>query len=353
MRKLTPDKIREFQKQEHKRVRVKLYRRWHDQPEHTQAGNMIFVHGYRGHIREKQFKDLANAFDDADFNVVSFDLPNFGKSKPLRPELEGQIVTFAELVRALKSVLFAMLESRSKSKVPTIIVCYSIGALVILRLLQIYPYLQKHIAGVILIATPLRVDHNARKELLKWKSVVKPFFKLLVRVRPGMPVADYEEDEFSKDDPNHFKGAMNAWTANQILVASEKARESRNMKRIVLPVLFLHGTEDATAPIEEMEHAFGAISTPHDDKDKIVYEHIDHLVLQRERHAIDDALKWARIRVKIAKDHVVPIYAEQGKIEERIEELFHIFLDTGRLLLSWLWGVLGDLANTALRRNKR
>ncbi len=350
---LTPERLRQYQKQEHKRIRAQLARNFKDVPEHMMKGNAIIVHGYRGHVRAQHFKDLANEFYDADFNVASFDLPNFGKSKPHRPELEGQVVTFAELVRSLKSILFAMLESKSKSSVPTILVGYSIGALVILRLLQIYPYLQKHVAGIVLIAVPLRVDHNARKELLRWKSVIKPFFKMLVRIRPGMSVSFYEEDEFSRDDPHHFKGAMNAWTANQILVASESAREG--MKKIAVPVLFIHGAEDVTAPLEDMERAYGNVSTEHDDKDKIVYQNVDHLILQKHRRSIEDALKWGKIRARLAKDAVVRIHAEPGRAEERIEDLlrvFHALLDTARLLLRLLWNIRGDFLHSVFGRKR-
>lgn len=353
MSELTPERLKRELKQEHKRIRAKLYRRWIDMPEHVMQGNAVIVHGYRGNVRAQHFKDLANAFDDASFNVVSCDLPNFGKSAPLRPELEGQIAWFGELVRSLKSVLFAMLESRSKSKVPTILVGYSIGALVILRLLQIYPYLQRYVAGIVLIAVPLRVDHNARKELLRWKSVIRPFFRVLVRVRPSMSVAEYEVDEFSKDDPRHFKGAMKAWTANQILVASEKAREQKNMNRIHVPVLFIHGSDDATAPIEEMERAYEAIATKRDDKDKIVYKNIDHLVLQKYRDAVLDIVKWANIRVRLARDNVIPIYPEQWKVEERTVELVEIIFSTSRLLLRWVWDVRGDLLRGVIPKRFR
>lgn len=351
MPKLTPEFLSDYRKQEQKRVRASVYRTWHDQKETLMAGNAIIVHGYRGNVRAQHFKDLANALDDAQFNIASFDLPNFGKSRHERPELEGQIVSFAELVRTLKSMLFAILESRSKSKVPTILVGYSIGALVILRLMQIYPSLQKYVAGVVLIAVPLRVDHNARKELLRWKKVVKPFFKLLVRVYPGMPVSAYEEDEYSRGDPHHFKGAMNAWTANQILVASEKARAS--MSRISVPVLFIHGSDDATAPLEDMERAYGEISTPREDKDKIVYPHVDHLVLQKHRHATLDIVKWVKIRVRLSKDSVLNIHTTQGRLEERLEELLHIFLDLGRRIIVLLWHIRGDLFQSVFHRNKK
>jgi alpha-beta hydrolase superfamily lysophospholipase len=348
MSELTPERLREYQKQERKRLRAQVFRTWHDQSEHVAVGNVVIVHGYRGNVRAQHFKDLANAFVDANFNVVSFDLPNFGRSLPIRPELAGQIVTFAELVRSFKSVLFAMLDSQSKSKVPTILVGYSIGALVILRLLQVYLYLQQHIAGVVLIATPLRVDQNARKELLRWKAVIKPFFKLLARIRPGMSVSEYEVDEFSKDDSAHFKGAMSAWTACQILIASDKARTQ--MRRIVAPTLFIHGADDFTAPLNEVESAYLDIATPRDDKDKIVYPDVDHLVLQRNREAIVDVVKWCNIRVRLAKNSVVKIHRDQMKIEVRFEELIDIFLDAGRRLLRLGWNVLGDLFHSLLHR---
>ena len=353
MSMLTPELMREYQKQEHKRLRAKIYRTWHDQHEDVMEGNVIIVHGYRGNVRAQHFKDVANAFDDANCNIASFDLPNFGKSLAIRPELAGQIASFALLVRSLKSMLFAMLDSATKSKVPTILVGYSIGALVILRLLQIYPYLQKYVAGIVLIAVPLRVDHNARKELLRWKKVVRPFFRLIASVRPRMSVAHYEEDEYSIADPHHFKGAMNALTAYQILINSKKAR--KNMTRIKIPVLFIHGAEDATAPLVDMEHAYGEAGTHRDDKDKIVYENIDHLVLQKHRHAILDIVKWSKIRIKLARHSVVRIHNEQGKIVERLEELeglLRALADIGPRTLRLCWNVLRDMLSTALRRKK-
>jgi alpha-beta hydrolase superfamily lysophospholipase len=336
--KLTPEFIRRYLKQEAKGVRKGLYRRFIDQPEGCDTGNALICHGYRGNIRAPHFKELANQFDDAGFNVASFDLPRYGKSRIERPELHGQIVSFAELVRAMKSMLFAILDSSQKSKVPTVLVGYSIGTLVILRMLQIYPYLQNYICAIVLVAAPLRVDQNARKELLKWKKVVKPLFKLLVRIRPHFAVAHYEPDEYSKDDPHHFKGAMNAWTANQILVASEKARV--HIKKIRVPVLFIHGEDDQTSPLDAMEWAYGQIGTPRDDKEKIVYDGLGHLVLQKHRRAIEDIIRWSKIRVKLAPPPP-KIHDDPGP-EDRIQELFEILIDLIRRLMGWAWKVLGD-----------
>lgn len=335
---LTPEFIRKYIKSDAKKVRHKHFREFRDHAESVQIGNAIIVHGYRENIGARHFKDLSDYFIDAQFNVVAFDLPRFGRSPAERPELRGQIVSFAELVRALKSMLFAVLDSEQKSKVPTILVGYSNGALDILRMLQIYLYLQRYIAGIVLIATPLNVEGNARKELLRWKSVIKPLFGLFAKIRPHFAVNQYEPDEFSKDDPHHFKGAMEALTANQILVASEKARAA--IKKITVPVLFVHGADDKTAPLDAVEWAFGQIGTPREDREKIVYPEIGHLVLQKHRQAMEDIVKWSKIRVKLAPPP--PKIHNDPDPQNRIRQLVKIFTTAGMDILVWLYGVVGD-----------
>lgn len=348
-RLLTPEFIRAYITQEAKVVRHQHYREFHDQAKSVQVGNVLIIHGYRENVGSAHYRDLTDYFVERKFNVVAYDLPRFGRSPAERPELEGQIVSFAELVRSAKSMLFAILDSEQKSRVPTSIVANSIGGLVVCRLLQIYPYLQQHIASIVIIAGPFRVEHNARKELLKWKKIVKPFFKLLVRIRPHFAVDHYEPDEFSKDDPHHYKGAMDAWTANQILIASEKT--NAHLKKIRIPVLFVHGKDDKVAPLDAMERAFGAVGTARDDKDKRVYPNIDHHLLQRHRHAMEDIVKWVSIRTKLAKDSVVRIHYEPGKIELRFDQFRAITWKFVADFMRLLWNILCDLFQTAFRRN--
>ena len=224
MPRLTPELMQHFLKKEGWETRKDIYRKYHDQPEWLAKGNVIILHGYRGHVRAPHFKGLANAFDDASFNVATCDLPNFGKSEPKDPKWRGQIPSFALLVKVSKGMTYADLTSKTKHNKPIVIIGYSVGALTIMRFLQTYPYIQKYIAGAVFISVPLRVEQNADPKILKYRRVIEPFFGMFARARPHWSVAKYEPDEFSADDPMHFKGDMEAVTANQIRKASKAAR---------------------------------------------------------------------------------------------------------------------------------
>ena len=346
MSHLTPQQMKEYIKNEWRLHRKTLYRRFIDQPADRAIGSVIIIHGYRGHIRAPHFKDLANSFDDAGFNVVSCDLPGFGKSAPFAPGMEGQVLWFGGLVRITKLLLYHVLISREKSEKPVFLIGYSLGALVIVRMIQIYMGLQRHIHGVILISVPMRVDHNARKEILRLKVILKPLFGLIARFRPKMPVASYEPDEFSMDDMSHFKGDMNAWTAFQILKASENARA--RPKRIHVAALFVHGKEDTVAPLADMEWTYGQIATPAADKEKKVYEAIDHLVLQKHRTAITDIVNWAVMRTKIGSTQA-SIYPHVGLIEIGIRGLWDFLISAGRQFWFLVWS---EVISEWLRRAK-
>lgn len=342
MRKLTPEQMREFIEQEKKRFAGKIATKWAFQP--NAIGNVIILHGYRGHVRAPHFKDLANALYDAGFNVGSCDLPNFGKSEPEDPRLHGQILSFAVLVRVAKYMLYCTLEDPERGNMPTIFIGYSLGALVIKRLFQIYLQLQRYVDAVVLVAIPLRVDQNARKELLRFKTILRPVFGLIARLWPHMSVAKYEPDEFSVNDPHHYKGDMDAWTAYQILVQADKAREK--IERFAVATLYVHGEDDTTAPLEAMEWAYGKIATRPEDKQKIVYKATGHLVLQQQKQAISDIVNWVTTRVKLPTAPHPTIHPEIGLIQTNATRLFELAM----YAISELTKIALNLAGGFLRR---
>jgi alpha-beta hydrolase superfamily lysophospholipase len=339
MPRLTPELMRAFLKKEGWKTRKDIYRKFHDQAEWLAKGNVIILHGYRGHVRAPHFKELANAFDDEYFNVATCDLPNFGKSKPKDPKDAGQIPSFARLVKVAKAMTYAVLTSRTKHNKPIIIIGYSVGALTIMRFLQTYPYIQKYLAGAVFISIPLHVAQNADPKILKYRRVIEPLFGMFARVRPHWSVAKYEPDEFSADDPGHFKGDMEAITANQVLKAAKAA--CGRLERIRLPVLFIHGEDDHIAPLDAMELAYGAISTPATDKKKIIYRSVDHYVLQREKHSIADIVAWA----KEITDAIPPTPLSEDELDSSLvarrgRQLFFIFFCILTMLADWFLEVI-------------
>lgn len=334
MPRLTPELMRHFLKKEGWEARKDIYRKFHDQPEWLAKGNVIILHGYRGHIRAPHFKELANAFDDECFNVATCDLPNFGKSKPKNPKNEGQIPSFAVLVKVAKAMTYAMLTSRTKRNKPIVLIGYSIGALTILRFLETYPYIQKYIACAVFISLPLRVEQNADPKILKYRQVLEPLFGAFAYVRPHWSVSKYEPDEFTVNDPEHFKGDMEANTANQVRKAAKAARE--RLERIKLPVLFVHGDDDQVAPLSAVEEAFGIISTPPLDKKIIVYRAADHYILQRQRHSIPDIVTHVKEMVaRIPKQDISKDDIDDGLVARRGKQLFFIFFCIVTMLADW------------------
>ncbi len=341
MSKLTPEFMKQWLTARGWKIRTSVYRRFHDQVARIAKGNVIIIHGYRGHVREPHFKNIANAFDDEFFNVVTCDLPNFGKSIPEDVSYYGQVPSFTDLIEVAKALTYAILTSKAKNHLPTFFVTYSVGALTILRFLQQYAPVQRYIAGVVFISLPLRVEKNADPKLLKYKKLIEPLMGLLAGVNPHMRVASYEPDEFSKDDREHFKGDMEMITAKEIFYAANRART--RMDRIYIPTLFVHGADDHdTAPVSEMEIAFQSISTPADKKEKIIYPGVGHLVLQQHRQATADIVAWVNARVaEIPVTKVDREDFDQGLIAQSSREL--------RAIIASACGQLGKLFISLLR----
>lgn len=342
MSKLTPEFMKRYLDAKGWKTRTAIYRKFHDQAGHTAKGNVIILHGYRGHVRAPHFKELANAFDDEFFNVVTCDLPNFGRSAPLDPKYRGQIPSFNALIEVAKAMTYAILTSRSKNRLPLFLIGYSIGALTILRFLEKYFSIQKYIAGVVFISLPLQVEQNADKRLLRYRHVLEPLFGVFAHVLPHMPVAKYAPDEFSHGDADHYKGDMSAVTANEILRASKLGREG--VGRINISALFVHGALDYVAPLEPVMHAFYGIATPADMKEMIIYNEVDHYVLQRHRKAIIDIVSWVKMRAEA--NPIAPMRNDEfseGLIQRSVRELFVIVFSALAQIILLFWGVMQSM----------
>ncbi len=341
MSKLTPEFMKQWLTARGWKIRTSVYRRFHDQVARVAKGNVIILHGYRGHVREPHFKNIANAFDDEFFNVVTCDLPNFGKSIPEDMSYYGQVPSFNDLVEVAKALTYAILTSKAKNRVPTFLVGYSVGALTILRFLQRYISVQRYIAGVVFISLPLRVEKNADPKLLRYKKIIEPLLGFIAGTNPHMRVAAYEPDEFSSGDREHFKGDMEIITAKEIFYAANHARTRTD--RIHIPTLFVHGADDqTTAPLSEMELAFESISTAPDKKTKIIYPGVGHLVLQQHRYAIADIVAWVNARVaEIPVTKVDREDFDQGLVAQSGREL--------RAIIASACGQLGKLFISLLR----
>lgn len=269
--------IRHFKQHRFEKLLGAVARNHHYLPRGPARANVVVVHGYRAHSRTQYFRAFIDRIRDASwYNVFTLDLPGHGRSvAPAREKERGQIRSSVRLIRTVYAMTYKVLSLRPYDQLPTILVGYSLGALVILRFLEEYPSAQKHIAGVILIAPPFEVDQNASEAVLKYKRVLSPTFDLLSRIFPNVNIGDPDR---VYDDPLHYNGPLRMRTAAQIraIVADSNAK----LPSITCPVVIIQGADDIVAPLRATRCAFPTIGTPIGKKHLVVYPGVGHDIFE-------------------------------------------------------------------------
>lgn len=184
------------------------------------------------------------------------DPPNHGFSV-IKEENRGFIKNFNDYMRLGRAMAYYRLWSHPHKDNPTFLVGHSLGALVVLRLLQLKIPLNKNICGAICLSTPLKVDHNVSE----WVRVARPVLEFFDPYLAGrrfwdrIPV-DYPDDltiENFSEDKNFYKGPLFLRTAREIHKTATVVR--KEMEKVDVPILFIHGAQDDISPLSEIENA--------------------------------------------------------------------------------------------------
>jgi alpha-beta hydrolase superfamily lysophospholipase len=196
---------------------------------------------------------------------------------------------------------FRRLSFKSKRSVPLYLMGYSAGATTLLTFLQMYPRVQKYIAGVIIIAPALQVDQTARQWLLDHPMLGKLMdycehhnstavlldyaLDVVSRFYPDVLVGKLEETD--PNDKLEYKKGIDLRTAIVLHLAAKRAR--RKMPRINVPIFFLHGAKDPIAAVGATIEAFESVGTPPEQKTIKIYENGDHHIIHR---SVPDIIEW-------------------------------------------------------------
>ncbi len=308
----------------------------HYLPERHTKGRAVIFHGYSGHSEQPPIQHLVQVLKRKErFSISTCDFPHHGLSN--HPDKEanlGKIVSFRQWVFTVYVMTYKTLMLRSKEPLGVFLIGYSAGALAILRFLQLYPEVQKYLAGVILVSVPLEVDQNASALVQKYKRFLEPVFNMVAWLLPNLPVGKLPEGD--KEDKLEYHGKVKAGPAKEIRNAVRDARTA--MKDITVPILFIHGDMDDIALSGPVEVAYRSAGTPDDRKQFIVYKGVPHKILH---HAVKDIQEWITERNK-AKDWV-PVQRKEGMLNDAVKlssiwffaitETLHLIVN---MLLRWV-----------------
>ncbi len=243
---------------------------------------VIVVHGLGDHCEGLPCRNLTSALVPGGFSVYAFDLRGHGRSDGPRmfthawDTLRHDLGTFVHLVQ------------RDGQGGPLFLIGISLGGLLVLNHAQHHP---AGIAGIVAVAPA--VDASGVPPLIR---LVTPVLSRLVprmALDPGLDLAAISRDRAAAEeytsDPA-FQTRTTARLAGEALKAM--ADTHARAARLRLPLLILHGTEDAIIPPSGSARFFARVPAP--DKERRTYAGAGHnLFIELNRDEVfADIIHW-------------------------------------------------------------
>jgi alpha-beta hydrolase superfamily lysophospholipase len=295
-------------------------------------------HGFSGHSRQADIKYLGNSLRGSWYFFQALDLPFHGQSvAPDEEETRGRLPSILPWARAVHAMTYKALSLKTKKPIPLYLMGYSAGAIALLTFLQMFPLVQKYIAGVILVAPAFEVDQNAREWLLAHPRLAQVIdfcehrngtaivldcaLDLVSRFYPDVFISKLEDVDPS--DHLEYKKELHLRTASVLHLAAKRTR--RKMSKITVPLLIIHGAQDPVANVRATIQASADAGTAEEEKQLIIYEDADHHIVHR---AVPDILEWLnREHARASYEKIV--YAE-GLLKDtvKISSVFYFLSKT-------------------------
>ncbi|MEA1902028.1 MAG: alpha/beta hydrolase [Actinomycetota bacterium] len=232
-----------------------FYRRW--DPEEPAVRIVLIVHGYAEH--GGRYDHVAKALTAKGAVVYAQDHIGHGRSDGER----ALITDFEHVVDDLHGL--AGIAMKEHAGLPLALVGHSMGGLLTARFAQRWP---DEVAGVAFCGAVIG-DWDWARDVL---------------AEPDLPFVSFDPAALSRDplvgesyatDPLVYHGQYKRGLLEAEVVALD--RFQRDIDRITMPVLLLHGTDDPFVPYERSLQA--ARDMPTDDVEVHVYEGARHEVL--------------------------------------------------------------------------
>ncbi|MGV9611214.1 alpha/beta hydrolase [Nocardia xishanensis] len=249
-------------------------------PETAAKAVVVLVHGVAEH--SGRYGHVGKRLADAGFAVYALDHLGHGKSAGSKANI-GSMAGSADNVEGMLDIA-----AREQPGVPKFLLAHSMGSLITLYLATRAPI---DVAGIVLSAPPLDIP------------VVNPVQRLLApvlsRLTPNLGVLTLDSSMISRDpavvaaydaDPLVYRGKLPARTGTEILNGTETVK--RRLDKLTVPLLVLHGTEDAlAAPSSTDLIERGAASK---DLTVIRYEGLYHEIFNEpeQDRVLTDVVTW-------------------------------------------------------------
>jgi alpha-beta hydrolase superfamily lysophospholipase len=277
-------------------------RRW--LPDREPKAVVLIVHGYAEH--SGRYDHVGAWLAERGYAVEAFDLRGHGQSSGRR----ALVRSFDEYLTDLTAVL-ADVAQRHPGK-PLFLLGHSMGGAIVTlfvirehNVAEAFQPRSSGIAGVILSGPGIRGRRSAPRPVL-W------LFRLIGRLFPTMRLGKLDAGAVSRDpavvaryenDPLVYRRGMPAGTLVAMIKAGREINE--HMERFGLPLLIVHGSEDALTDPEGSRRLVDRAGV--DDKQLKVYPGLYHEVLNEpeQQQVLGDIVRWLDAHVEAARTAVV------------------------------------------------
>ena len=255
------------------------YQSW--QPVGESIAALVIIHGVAEH--SDRYLNLVDNLVPGNITIYTYDQRGHGKS----PGQRGYIESWDEYRADLRS--FLELVHQREPNLPIFAYGHSMGALVILdSLLED----SNNISGTIISGAPIVSDDAASPLLVaavKFLSRVWPTFSMASPIDASQLSCDAREVIKYQDDPEVFKVLTARW-GTEYLKTQNAVRE--NVAAIDLPILILHGGEDALCDPEGSQYLYDHVISS--DKTLKIYPSYFHEIHNEPGHVtvVQDIRDW-------------------------------------------------------------
>tara|TARA_R110002049_G_scaffold23490_1_gene82654 strand:+ start:3084 stop:3854 length:771 start_codon:yes stop_codon:yes gene_type:complete len=252
----------------------------------TPVAVLLVAHGAGEH--SARYRSLAQFFTGHNFVVAALDHNGHGYSEGV----PGHVDSFADYLDDLS--VFHRQISAQFTGVPMILLGHSMGGLIACNYLLGH---QAEFAGAVLSGPAIKTD-------LQPGFIQMTLLRLLALLVPRLGMLKLDAAGVSRDpavvkdyiaDPLVYHGKMSARMLRELFAGMDAVQAGAS--RITLPMLILHGGEDAMTSLEGSR--FLQDHSGSSDKTLIIYPQLYHEIFNEPERAqvLDDVLSWCGARL--------------------------------------------------------
>ncbi len=232
----------------------------------TPEAVVIILHGYAEH--SGRYEHVMNFLGNKGYAVYTPDHRGHGRSAGVLADIESMEKILEDIRKLYKNA------SRKFPDLPLFLLGHSMGGLLALLYAQRY---QQELKGMILTGVLAKLPADTSPFLIRISG-------LAARLLPRLPVEKFDYTKVSRDpkviqrmeeDPLYYKGKVRTRTGFEIIRGIEKAIDG--VEELKLPLLILHGGDDANVDPEASELVFRKAAGR--DKTKEIFPGLRHEIL--------------------------------------------------------------------------